>query len=361
MNTSTLADLANDGLLGGSPVESDAEILKLPGLSRRDRVQFGSVEDMTSWEVMTSTGLSPGRESGGHSSYEKTGTIVTARFSGKPSKPRLAKCLKPKWDRGTDGHGVNFKIWHKCNRCSACITNALNLKAWRWDVGRGPFQTSIMVNGAANADEARKWTGQLAKAVGIPNRASLVTDAGEIWIVGADPMDADTIERIHSFALAEHGNAKRPAMDCTIKSETVKGADLVAFVKGNSLPRTVEGEQSHVSFRLHGAAFADDPIEDDFSLGDATPIPDDEPTPTEVVLGSEVRKSRAWRKIKNPQKRERRRILARAEQAQLWCDGKNLITYTGPTKMLRQYTEYLEGHREYEPAWGHVAELYGVA
>ena len=77
-------------------------------------------------------------------------------------------------------------MWHRCNKCENCAAFALNLKAWRWDVGRGPFQVSIMVNGAANADEARKWTGQLAKAVNLPNRASLVTDAGEIWIVAAD-------------------------------------------------------------------------------------------------------------------------------------------------------------------------------
>ena len=240
--------IANDGLLGGSLVESDAEILAMPGLSRRDRVQFGSVEDMSSWEVMASTGLSPGHESGGYVRLGKPETNVTARFSPKPDKPRPLKCLKPQWGTGSDGFGGGYKIWHKCNNCASCDANALNRKAWRWDVGRGPFQGSIMVLGAANADEARKWTGQLAKAVKLPNRASLVTDTGEIWIVSADPLDADAIERIRSFASAEHGNAKRPAMQCTIKSENVKGSDLVAFVKGNTLPRTVEGEQSHVSF-----------------------------------------------------------------------------------------------------------------
>ena len=56
VTVSQLSALADDGLLGGQPVESDAELLKLPGLSRRDRVQFGSVEDMTALELGDRTG-----------------------------------------------------------------------------------------------------------------------------------------------------------------------------------------------------------------------------------------------------------------------------------------------------------------
>ena len=285
----------------------------------------------------------------------KTPMKGTARFCPKPDKPRRLKCSNHQWGKGTDTYGWGYKMSHPCNDCPSCVAFALDMKAWRWDVGRGPFQTSIMVNGAANADEARKWTGSFAKAINLPNRASLVTDAGEIWIVSADPLDYDTIERILDFAAADHGNCKRPAMQCTVKTENVKGGDLVAFVKGN---RTAQGEQRHVSFRLHGAAFVEGPVEDDFSLGDATPLAEDEPTPTAVVLSPQAKKSRAWRKIKNPKKRERARLIARAEQTSLWCDGKNLITYTGPTKMLKQYADYRAGRREYEPAWDYVAQLY---
>ena len=160
------------------------------------------------------------------------------------------------------------------------------------------------------------------------------------------------------FAGANHGNCKRAPMQCTIKSENVKGSDLASFVKGN---RTAQGEQRHVSFRLIGAAFADDPVEDDFSLGDRTPIPDDEPTPTEVVLSSEVKQSRSWRKERNAKTREALRFIARAEQARLWCEGKNILTFTGPTKMLKQYADYRAGHRVYEAAWDYVADLTGGA
>ena len=358
VTVSQLSIAANDGLLGGQPVESDDELLKLPGLSRRDRVQFGSTEDMTVLEIADRTGRIGGQtqKSGGYVRLGKPLTNATARFSPKPAKPRPLKCLKVKWGQGTDAYAWDYKIWHPCNDCLNCIANALNDKAWRWDVGRGPFQTSIHVLGAANADEARKWTGQLDKAIHIPNRASLVSPDGEIWIVDADPMDADTIERIQTFAKAEHGNCKRPALQCTIKSENIKGVDLVAFVKGN---RTAQGEQRHVSWVNKGAAFAQGPVEDDFSLGDSRPIPDDEPTPTEVVLSPQAKQSRSWRKERNPEERERLRIAARAEQAQLWCEGKNIITYFGPIKMLRQYAEYQAGTREYEPAWDYVAGLTG--
>ena len=414
----TPSTLANDGLLGGPLVESDAELIalgwieppppttldlllgqqpgcpehSLPGcvecataairnelgmcvehlrrsckvcgkvaaqaIKKAERLAWLAVfpEDRNALEMAADTGRIGNSipKSGGYIRYGKPTTNVTARFSQKPDKPRALQCLNPKWGKGTDAFDGGYKVWHRCNKCLNCIATALSLKAWRWDVGRGPFQGSIMVVGAANADEARKWTGQLAKAVNIPNRASMVTDAGEIWIVSADPLDSDTIEHIQDFARAQHGNCTRPAMQCTIKSENVKGADLVAFVNGT---RTALGEQRHVSLRLHGAAFALEPVEDDFSLGDATPLADDEPKPTAVVLCSEVKQSRAWRKERNPAKRERMRLAARAEQARRWCDGKNLLTYSGPTKMLAQYTEYLAGRRQFEAAWQYVAEL----
>ena len=164
------------------------------------------------------------QESGGFLRLGKPLTNVTYRFRPKPDKPTALKCRKPQWGKGDDPYGWDFKMWHPCNKCEHCNANAANLKGWRWDVGRGPFQTSIMVEGAANADEARKWTRQLAKVVNIPNRASMVTPDGAIWIVDADPMDADTIQRIRDFAAAEHGNCQRPAMQCTIKTENVKGS-----------------------------------------------------------------------------------------------------------------------------------------
>ena len=41
---SILDAAADDGLLAGRELESDAELLELPGLSRRDKIQFGWVD-----------------------------------------------------------------------------------------------------------------------------------------------------------------------------------------------------------------------------------------------------------------------------------------------------------------------------
>ena len=405
--------LANDGLLAGRELESDAELDGLiqsilesidaespaaspaasPGFPYRPNgpvyhvnpairgpIDFDLVEKLQA--MAPAFGMSPAwgatyangqigntvPKSDGYIRYGKPLTEVTNEtlpFSPKPIEPEHFRCLKPKWCKGIDPDDYGYTIWHPCHKCENCIANDLNDKSWRWDVGRGPFQTSILVHGAANADEARKWTLHFARAVNISNRASMVTPDGEIWVVGADPMDADAIQRIRDFAAAEHGNAQRPskawpngrpAMQCTVKSENVAGSDLLAFASGN---RTAQGEQRHVAFRLFGPAFAKVPIDDDFSLGDATPIPDDEPTPTAVYLSKPTRESRAWRYEHNPAARESMRLDARADQARKWCDGKNLITHKGPVRMVEQYKAYLAGRREYEPAWDIVAQLYG--
>ena len=149
-------------------------------------------------------------------------------------------------------------------------------------------------------------------------------------------------------------------MQCVIKSENVQGVDLIAFVKGN---RTAQGEQRHVSFRLHGAAFADDPVADDFSLGDMTPLADDEPIPTAVLLSPDAKKTRAWRKERNPGLSVTAAMrLAGTSQPSgpMAATVQNLLTYTGPSKMLRQYT--CVSGRPSVPmnrAWQYVAQLYG--
>ena len=60
---SILDAAANDGLLAGRELESDAELLRLWGdsLNRKDRLAFGSTEDMTVWERVIATGRTPGK------------------------------------------------------------------------------------------------------------------------------------------------------------------------------------------------------------------------------------------------------------------------------------------------------------
>ena len=227
----------------------------------------------------------------------------------------------------------------------------------RWENGRGDLQTTVNVYGAANADEARKWTGALSKALGVlPDRATLVTEAGEMLIAFADTIPGDLVEQIRRFAAAEHGNCKRPAMACAIKVEEVHGVDLVNFCGPT---RTALVERRHVSWRLHGDSFAATRREDDFAFGPGRPLPDGESPPSKPEVSAAVAKSRKWRKIIAPRMRETLRQGERAAQALKWCEGKNLITYCGPPKMLKQYADFKAGKRDYEPAWDYVAELVG--
>ena len=318
--------------------------------------------------------IEPESKSGGYvvtHGVPVNGNNVTARFLPMPNRAVEYPCPKPRWVTGLDYTGLFYVIAKPCEGdCIACSAYALQCKIVRWENGSGLLQTVINVTGAANADEARKWTGALSKAIGkLPDRATLVTEYGEILIVFADALEVgtDLITRIWKFANAEHGNAKRPsktwphgrpAMQCLFgQNAVVTGVDLAAFIGGN---RTAQGERRHVSWRLHGDAFATPPREDDFAFGPGRPLPDNESPPAQPEVSDAVVKSRTkWRKVIAPRLRQTMREGERAEQAMTWCAGKTLITHTGPPKLLKQYAAFKAGKRDYEPAWDYVAAMVG--
>lgn len=292
---------------------------------------------------------------------------VTARFRKMPDRFVDYPCLTPNWIIGTDYIGESYDIPKPCEKCINCVAYAQERKIVRWDNGRADVQDTFNVTGAANADEARKWTGALSKALGkLPDHSSLVTEDGEILLVFAEVIDFDLMFGIFRFASAEHGNCKRPSktwpsgrpkMQCGYESGPVSGVDLAAFVGST---RTAQGERRHVSWRLHGDAFALAPREDDFAFGPGRPLPDGESPPAKPEVSDAVVKSRTrWRKAIAPRTRQTMREGERAMQAMAWCAGKNLITYTGPPKLLRQYADFKAGKRDYESAWDYVAAMVG--
>ena len=400
-----LADLANDGLLGGAPVESADELAELYGCPRcslfngahkpncpdrdeavanRDYAREAAAdrdydELMVTWAGDNAVSgriggdatpwIVPEPESGGPVVLTVKNN-VTARFRKMPDRYSDYPCLTPNWIIGTDYTGESYDVPKPCEKCINCVAYALERKIVRWDNGSGLLQTVINVTGAANADEARKWTGALSKAIGkLPDRATLVTEYGEILIVFADALevDSDLITRIWKFANAEHGNAKRPsktwpggrpAMQCLFgQNAVVNGVDLAQFVGSK---RTAQGERTHISWRLHGDAFSLPPREDDFAFGPSRPLPKTESPPAQPEVSDAVVKSRTrWRKVIAPRTRQTMLQGERAAQAMAWCAGVNLITYTGPPKLLKQYAAFKAGKRDYEPAWDYVADLCG--
>ena len=283
---------------------------------------------------------------------------ATARFRKMPDRHADYPCSTPNWITGTDHTGEPYDIPKPCEKCINCVAYAQECKIVRWENGRGDLQTTINITGFANADESRQWTGGLSKALGkLPVHSSVVTEHGEVLLAFVDTIGADLVDAIEHFAAAEHGNCKRPAVQCVIKVEEVHGVDLAAFC---GRTRTALGERRHISWILHGDTFATPTREDDFALGPGRPLPDGETPPAKPQVSDAVSKSRArWRKVIAPRTRQTMREGERATQALAWCAGKNLITYCGPPKLLRQYADFKAGKRDYEPAWDYVAAMVG--
>ena len=189
-----LAGIANDGLLGGSLVESDSEILKLPGLSRRDRVQFGSVEDMSSWEVMASTGLSPGRESGTPttSGIEHSGTPdpIPEVVESTPVEPvrahyptMLCGVFGAKFLINRNAAGERVVTYLDCGKCDGCLLWRRFLNVRRFQHTATRTATVIDCPGHQTVDAARAAATRLSR-VGAGARATTIQRGSDyLWTV----------------------------------------------------------------------------------------------------------------------------------------------------------------------------------
>ena len=150
-----------NGPLDGPLVESDAEILELYGdsLSRRDRVQFGSTEDMTRFEIADRTGVIGGGPS--KPLPIRPDAIIS------PDRPPL-KC-PPRADvydclafgascRHTllaDGRGIATPM--PCWECQPCREWRVFKIMVRYRHGRGESQTRVWMWGFPDVDAACRW------------------------------------------------------------------------------------------------------------------------------------------------------------------------------------------------------------
>ena len=203
-----LADLANDGLLGGSLVESDSEILLLPGLSRRDRVQFGSTEDMTAWERMESTGLTLGQTPETEkvpivdrkSSEPPESLTVDNRYFLRMWKPDHLDCLnfKPNWKLAFYPDGQQQVRHFECGKCVNCVEWRKVEIAHQYALVRGDWQTVATVGGFSDPDAANKWADAQGNRVdGQRHRMMRWDDVGQSWqlvITYNRTLDGHTIE-----------------------------------------------------------------------------------------------------------------------------------------------------------------------
>ena len=163
---SPLASLADDGLLGGSLVETDAEILALYGdtLDRKAKVAFGWIDpDENGVDRANRTGII----GGGDTKYvdcvtgvtEPGVTVTQPTFFERPSVPNNLRCeRRGTWGMTTLPNAAGKVIWLPCGKCGNCREWRKRLIARLYGVGKRTVknetvnQTLIRVSGFASDD-----------------------------------------------------------------------------------------------------------------------------------------------------------------------------------------------------------------
>ena len=153
--------VANDGLLGGAEVESDAEILATwsDTLSRRDRVKFGSTEDMTVFELADRTGVIGGGPS--KPLPIRPDAIISPDRPPLKMPPRADRfdCLafgaSCRYTRLADGTSIATPL--PCLKCEPCREWRVFKIMVRYRYGRAPGQTIVWASEFGTVDLARRW------------------------------------------------------------------------------------------------------------------------------------------------------------------------------------------------------------
>ena len=319
-----------NGPLDGPLVESDAEILELYGdsLSRRDRVQFGSTEDMTGFELADLTGVIGGGPS------KPLAIRPDAIIS--PNRPPLHK--PPRADRFdclafgascrhtlmVDGTGIATPL--PCGKCQPC-------REWRVFLNMVRYRHSVTAEGQAvicpgwtTIDAARQWaTNQGRRAPG--RRVALLrrTEAyqWDAWVIYAHKLTAAQW-RATSGAMTRVGRNGDivPAPTPT---------EFQALVPRKACEEGLEGIRRRTCVFTGWPDYEEEPS--DYAQNDGvveTGIlsPQREPTPLP-----------GWAKALELLPFEERS----ARHAEYWCDVAALNDYVGPSWLPRKTREYLNG------------------
>ena len=275
-----LATIANDGLLGGAPVESDAELLATYGdaLSRRDRAQFGSTEDMTALELADRTGVIGGKPATplqksvawamaklADPEYVRTLGLppafadaeTTGRIGGQPDTeipengavghraPETPLCptapkvyIPPGWvgpfclidtnvkrRQRSDAQTVQTRF--SCGTCAPCLANWRYRKRHRfeWETSGKPEQTIVIVSGLIDDDVASAANISIGNS-GKGHRSVFLirnplTYHWDTAVVFHDSQSAKVCLNIQR-------GRDRAGQDCTIETRAVSGAEIEA-------------------------------------------------------------------------------------------------------------------------------------
>ena len=323
--------IAANGPLDGPPVESDAEILELYGdsLSRRDRVQFGSTEDMTGFELADLTGVIGGGPS--KPLPIRPDAIVS------PNRPPLQK--PPRADRFdclafgascrhtlmVDGTAIATPL--PCGECQPCREWRVFKIMVRYRHGRGDSQTVVSAPGFANVDQARKWSTAQGKRFGAARLGLLIRRANylwESWIVYADRITE------HQLNLTRHA-LKRKGINGSAEHRPISPEVFQAIVPRDACVEGLEGIKRRTCVFTGWPDYEEEPsdhLHDDGYTETGIMQTQREPTPLP-----------GWAQMRASLPLEERAAL----NAEDWCAVETLNEYMGPSALRQDAHDWLMG------------------
>ena len=331
--------IANDGLLGGALVESDAEILATYGdaLSRRDRVQFGNTEDMTRLELADRTGVIGGGPP--KPLPIRPDAIVSPHRPPLTEPPRAARfdCLafgaSCKYARLVDGSGVTHPM--ACRKCQPCREWRVFRIMVRYRHRVSETHGVVMAMGFLDVDAARRWSTRQGKRAPGARVTLLIRSKDYTWECLTLYADALTAKQL---ALTRRA-WKRAELGGVI----VNGGSSPTFFQ-DLVPREpcAEGPDG---VQRRTCLFTDWP---DYEAEPSDYLEDDGYIETGILQTvSQPTPLPGWALLRTRLPLEERAALNAAE----WCDVATLADYIGPSALISDTRDWADGRAAWREAY----------
>ena len=350
MTTHNLPTIANDGLLGGAEVESDAEILATYGdaLSRRDRVQFGSTEDMTGFELADLTGVIGGGPS--KPLPIRPDAIIS------PDRPPLQK--PPRADRFdclafgascrhtlmVDGTGIATPL--PCGECEPDREWRVFLKMVRYRYARGESQTVVSARGFADVDLAQQWASAQGRRFKARRVGLLIRRPDYLWeslTIYASPITARQLA-LTRYALIREG-INGAAVERVISPDAFQA--LTPRTPTEKGPRLINRRTCVFTGWPDYEDERNDYLHDDGYTETGIMQTQREPTPLP-----------GWAQMRAKLELEERAALNAAD----WCEGVYFLDdYIGPSALKHDTEMWLSGDRIWRECYRPMLRLMGLA
>ena len=338
--------IATNGPLDGPPVESDAEILATYGnaLSRRDRVQFGSTEDMTRLELADRTGVIGGGPP--KPLPIRPDAIVSPHRPPLTEPPRAARfdCAAfgstRKHANLVDGSHVSRPF--ACRKCEPCREWRVFKIMVRYRHGRGSGQTRVWMWGFPDVDTARQWATAQGKRYG-SSRVTLIcrgTDyLFECLTIYANPISQKG-EMLTRLAM------RRTKRMGDINTGTFPLEDFHTLVPREPCAEGIEiNPATGKPFQRRTCLFTDWP---DYEKPESDYLEDDGYIETGILqTKSEATPLPGWALLRARLPLETRAALNAAE----WCDVATLADYIGPSALISDTRDWADGKTAWREAY----------